>query len=440
MKSDQSTNEGELGEVEASAVLGAMIDRRTLLKRSVIGGVAISGLSAILAACGGEEEAAPPAAEPTPAPAPEPAPEPAPAEPEAPPPPAPPEEPAATPPPPAAEPVDFGPADKLDTFKWSFAIPKEDSENTAYYVNQYIFGPNEGIELEMNSGTSTSDFIKLVADHEYNAAHPSVFLMALMKDAGLPVQVYFDNMNINIFGWAVPESSPIQAPVDMEGKKVAIAVVGWDALWNPIVAAAGSDWSKIQYEVVGLGTPARLNALYGEKVDVIVTWNGEYPIFATEAELAGNEPLRFISGEEWFKTPANGWAAALDRLEPDRDLLVRAARAQARAMYFVRENPTESAKIFHHYYPDVHTAPEQAETIAKDYNETGFTAATEANGLGYNEAERWQTLLDSMYEFKLTKNQLKAEDMFTNDLIAEINDFDPEEVKAFARSYVFEES
>jgi hypothetical protein len=173
MKSDQSTNEGELGEVEASAVLGAMIDRRTLLKRSVIGGVAISGLSAILAACGGEEEAAPPAAEPTPAPAPEPAPEPAPAEPEAPPPPAPPEEPAATPPPPAAEPVDFGPADKLDTFKWSFAIPKEDSENTAYYVNQYIFGPNEGIELEMNSGTSTSDFIKLVADHEYKPAYPS---------------------------------------------------------------------------------------------------------------------------------------------------------------------------------------------------------------------------------------------------------------------------
>jgi NitT/TauT family transport system substrate-binding protein len=291
----------------------------------------------------------------------------------------------------------------------------------------------------MNSGTSTSDFIKLVADHKYNAAHPSVFLMALMKDSGLPVRVYFDNMNINIFGWAVPESSPVQEPGDMEGKKVGIAVVGWDALWNPIVAAAGGDWKQIQYEVVGLGTPARLNALYGDKVDVIVTWNGEYPIFATEAELAGEEPLRFISGENWFKTPANGWAAAEDRLEPDRDLLVRAARAQARAMHFVRENPTESAKIFHHYYPDVHTAEGQAETIAKDYNETGFTAETEQNGLGWNSAERWQTLLDSMFEFQLTKNQLKAEDMFTNDMIEEINDFDVDEVVAFAQSYVFEE-
>jgi NitT/TauT family transport system substrate-binding protein len=414
MKPEESTSATPPADDAQSGEAHSGITRRTFVRHSAAAGVALGGMSALLAACGGDGgggAAEPPAAEPAP---------------------------AAEPPAVTTAANEFAPANTLDKFVWSFAIPKEDSENTMYYVNKHIFGPNEGIDLEINSGTSTSDFIKLVADHKYNAAHPSVFLMALMKDSGLPVKVYFDNMNVNIFGWAVQEDSPIQEPADFAGKKIAIAVVGWDALWNPIMVAGGTAPSDVTYEVVGLGTPARLNALHGDKVDVIVTWNGEYPIFDTESQLADKGPLRFISGENYLKTPANGWAAAEDRLEPDKDLLVRAARAQARAMWFTRENPTEAAKIFHSYYPDVHTAPGQAEAIAKDYNETGFTEETAANGLGWNSAERWQTLLDSMFEDKLTKNQLKAEDMFTNDYVAEINDFDVEEVKAFARSYVFE--
>lgn len=332
----------------------------------------------------------------------------------------------------------FEPAAELTKFTFSFAIPKEDSENTAYYVNKEIFGPNEGIDLDLYSGTSTSDFIKLVADHKYDAAHPSVFLMALMKDQELPVSVYFDNMNINIFGFAVKPDSPIKAISDLGGKKIAIAVVGWDALWNPITAAAGVDNKSITWQVVGLGTPARLNVLDNGDVDAIVTWNGEFPIFDTTSQLAGHGELVFLSGEAVFPTPANGWAAAEDRLEPDRDLLVRAARAQARAMYFVRENPTEAAKIFHKYYPDVHNAEGQAEAIAADYNNTGFTDETDTNGLGWNSDQRWQNLLDSMYQDKLTKKQLQAADMFTNDMIAEINDFDVDEVIAFAQGYTFE--
>ncbi len=149
---------------------------------------------------------------------------------------------------------------RLDRFNWSFAIPVEDAENTAYFVNKFLFGPQEGIDLRLNSGTSTSDFIKLVASHHYNAAHPSVFLMALVKDQGLPVTMYFDNMNINIFGFAVKANSPIKSIKDFAGKKIAIAVVGWDAIWNPDLAAAGVDPKSVSYLVTGLG-PGRLNAL-----------------------------------------------------------------------------------------------------------------------------------------------------------------------------------
>jgi NitT/TauT family transport system substrate-binding protein len=327
----------------------------------------------------------------------------------------------------------------LDKFNWSFAIPVEDAENTAYFVNKFIFGPQEGIDLRLNSGTSTSDFIKLVASHHYNAAHPSVFLMALVKDQGLPVTMYFDNMNINIFGFAVKANSPIKSIKDFQGKKIAIAVVGWDAIWNPDLAAAGVDPKSVSYLVTGLG-PGRLNALNSGKVDIMVTWNGEFPVWNWQAKLAGKGPLRFFSGDRYFKTPANGWTAATDRLDRDRDMLIRAARAQAKAMWFVKTNPTEAAKIFHHYYPKIAVHKNEAEEIAADYNNTGFLAGPDGtlpNRLGWNSQKRWQTLLDSMYKNKLTKHHLKAKDMYTNDFIKEINDYDNNEVIAVAKKYRF---
>lgn len=329
---------------------------------------------------------------------------------------------------------------KLDDFKFSFAIPKEDAENTAYFVNKYIFGPQEGINFLPYSADSASDFVKLTASHNFNASHPSVFLMAIMKDQGLPVRIYFDNMNVNIFGWAVKPGSSIKSPADLVGKKVAIAVVGWDALWNPIVAGAHADWKKISYTVVGLGVNPRLNALQSGKVDAIVTWNGEFPVFNLASQEAGKGPLRFISGEKWLKTPANGWAAAEDRLVKDRDLLVRAVRAQAKSMWFVKTNPVEAAKIFHKYYPTIASKPGDAEAIAKDYNDTGFTSGpdgTLTHGLGWNTASRWQNLLDVTYQFKLTKNHLKAADMFTNDMVKDINDFDKNAVIKYAKAYKF---
>lgn len=328
---------------------------------------------------------------------------------------------------------------KLDKFNWSFAIPVEDAENTAYFVNKHIFGPQEGIDLRLNSGTTTSDFIKLVASGRYNAAHPSVFLTALVKDQGLPVTVYFDNMNINIFGFAVRKDSPIKSMKDFAGKKIAIAVVGWDAIWNPNLAAADVDPKSAEYLVVGLGA-ARLNALTSGKVDAMVTWNGEFPIWNWQSRLAGKGGLRFFSGDQYFKTPANGWSAATGRLEKDRDLLVRAARAQAKSMWFVRTNPVESAKIFHKYYPRIATNKNEAEEIAKDYNDTGFTSGLDGtlkNGLGFNSKTRWQTLLDSMYENKLTKNHLQAKNMYTNDMIKDINNFNKKDVIAFAKTYKF---
>jgi hypothetical protein len=85
--------------------------------------------------------------------------------------------------------------------------------------------------------------------------------------------------------------------------------------------------------------------------------------------------MRFLSNEGSFRVPSNAWAAANRSLEDPkkRDILVRAARAQAKSMWFVRTNPKAAAQIFHRYHPRVHEFPGQAEAILASYNNTGFT-------------------------------------------------------------------
>src|SRR5438132_13355911 len=99
----------------------------------------------------------------------------------------------------------------------------------------------------------------------------------------------------------------------------------------------------------------------------MVTWNGEFPVWNWQQKLAGQGTLRFFSGDTYFKTPANGRTAATDGLSKDRNLLIRAARAQAKSMWFVKTKPTAAAKILQQYLPQILQHRAEAEQTAADY-------------------------------------------------------------------------
>jgi len=327
----------------------------------------------------------------------------------------------------------------LEPFNFSLAIPDGDSENAVYYVSKKLFAPEEGIDLNIVSGTTTTQFVQLTESGHFDASQPSPFLVSILRDKGLAVKFYFDNMAINIFGFAVRGDSKIDSIEQMSGAKIAESLTGWSALWNPGLAAAGVDLSSVKYIAVGLGS-ARLNAVQTGLTDVMVTWDGDIAVQNWNAKLAGEPQLKYFSEEPFFKTPSNGFVAADSAFEnPEkRSLLIRAARAQAKAMWFAKENPAAAATIFHEYWPKVHTAPGQAEEILTSYNDTGFSSGSDgtlARGLGWNSKERWVTQLNSMTSNKFIENDLQPGDMFTNDLIEEINNFDKESIIDMAKNY-----
>jgi hypothetical protein len=214
---------------QASSGHGAL-DRRSFVRRGAVLGVSLTALPAFLAACGGSDEAQQSVAQVN------------------------------------------GRKKTLDRFDFSLPIPVEDSQHATWYVNKMIFGPQEGIDVQLHSATSATDFLKRVATGDYLAAHPSPFVLTTLIDSGLPVKAYFGMMAKNIFGFAVKESSPIRTLRDIEGKDVATLGVGFEVIWNPGLKRVGVDTGRVKYVNVGLGG-ARLNALQSDKTAAMVTWD-----------------------------------------------------------------------------------------------------------------------------------------------------------------------
>ncbi len=198
----------------------------------------------------------------------------------------------------------------LEPFNFSLAIPNADSENAAYYVSKKLFAPEEGIDLNVVSGTTTTEFVQLTETGQFDASHPNPFLLAALRDKGLAVKMYFDNMAINILGFAVKADSKINSIEQMANTTIAEGLTGWNALWSPGLAAAGVNLSSVKYVAVGLGA-ARINAVQTGHADVMVTWDGDIAVQNWTAKLAGEAPVKFFSEEPYFKAPSNGFCAAI---------------------------------------------------------------------------------------------------------------------------------
>jgi hypothetical protein len=380
----------------AVAPEGSGLDRRSFLRRGALAGVGMTSVSGLLAACGGDDTRT----------------------------------------------SAVGQTTKLDEFNFSFPIPIEDSQHATWFVNKALFAKQERIDLKFHAATSASDFVKRVASGDYQAAHPSPFLLATLVDAGLPVRIYFDMMAKNIFGFAVLEDSPIQRMQDMKGTTIAALAVGQEVIWNPGLARAGVDPDDVKYRVVGLGG-ARLQALQSGRTDAMVTWDPDYVTAQTLSRAAGQKPVRFLTPGALLPDAVQ----RLGRLQP-RPCRTRSSGMSWSAPPARRRRPCGSFGRTPRPPRRSSTRSIRASTLFRDKQRRSprptttraFTEGPEgttSKGLGFNSPERWRTLLADMRKNELIKKDLGPDELSTNDLVAEINDFNKDEVVQFAKDYRF---
>ncbi|WP_169748318.1 ABC transporter substrate-binding protein [Xenophilus azovorans] len=325
----------------------------------------------------------------------------------------------------------YGYAGKLINFAIiDMVIP----EDLGYYKD-------ENIRLELfplGSYPATLDGLRK-GTLEFGTVTSAVSLPLLAKGEKLPIRNFMEYTYPFKWGIAVKPDSPVRTTADLRGRKIGIPFFGSAdfEVGKSVLALAGLDSDKdLQWVAVGEGVPGGLSIQKGE-VDALFT----YDAHLAAIEAAGIQ-VRYIP------LPANvpkvgGWwlGAATDRLrDPEyRQWAIGFGRAVAKANIFVRENPEAAAYLFVSRYPETapkaQTLPQKVQSILKFIEKRAPLYAPydpAVKQLGYTKPEE----MAEEIRFNKVEGKVQPADLWTNELVEEINRFDAEAVRKQAREFV----
>jgi NitT/TauT family transport system substrate-binding protein len=190
--------------------------------------------------------------------------------------------------------------------------------------------------------------------------------------------------------------------------------------------------------IVVAGEGAQTAAMLRNKqVDALSQFDTQYAM----VDNAGVK-LRLLDTKEIDRYPANGFIALDETLRSRRKEAVALARGYAMSTVFAIANPEAAVRILYEVFPQTKpTGKDEATAIRDDVkvlNARIVNWKLDKAGVkrwGENSEANYAAYADFMHKYGIIKQPVKAADLVTNDLIADINRFDPARVAAEAKGY-----
>jgi NitT/TauT family transport system substrate-binding protein len=297
----------------------------------------------------------------------------------------------------------------------------------------------EGIEIELVPLPGSTDCVKNVATREVDFALPSVEPLAIGRPQGIKARIFYTAYQGNIYGIAVPQESPIQKLADLRGKRVGVISMSSAGVIvaRALAATAGLNPDS-DVTIVVAGEGAQTAAMVrNRQVDALSQFDTQYAI----VENAGVK-LRLLDTREIDRYPSNGFLALEDTLQTKRAAAVALARGYAKGTLFAIANPEAAVRILYEVYPPTKpTGKDEATAIRDDVKVLQARAANwrlDKAGVrrwGESAETNYAAYAEFMLKWGIIKQPVPAADLVTNELIDEINRFDPEKIAAEARGF-----
>jgi NitT/TauT family transport system substrate-binding protein len=204
-----------------------------------------------------------------------------------------------------------------------------------------------------------------------------------------------------------------------------------------LVEAGMNPEKDVNFVVAGGGSQA-LAAIQTGKVDVLGLWDAAY----WEMEALGAHRFRKISSP---LLESLTWTLAMvgleDYLKRNPDVIVGVGRALSKACVVAKVNPEAAVRMHWKVFPETKPTGIDEATALKRQIEI-LQKRVETLKLDLNNMRAFGTTDErearAMYDFLLKSQALGKEfdprDLFTNEFIARINDYDVREVERAARS------
>ncbi len=296
-----------------------------------------------------------------------------------------------------------------------------------------------GFRVEIVPLPGSTDCVKNVATRELPYSLPSIEPLAIIRPQGVKVKNYYTAYQANIYGIAVPVDSPIKTFADLKGKKIGVTSM---ASAGVIVARALAVTNGFNPDrdvrIVVAGEAGQTAALLRSgDVDALSQFDTQYAL----AENAGAR-LRMLDTSDIAKFPSNGLIALEDTLQNKRAEAVALAQGYAKGTIFAINNPEAAIRILWEVFPQTKATGKDEATAMRDDVKTLEARAKSwrlesvgATRWGDNSEANYQAYVDFLVKNGVLKEKADAHDLITNDLIPDINNFDPVEIVKMAKEY-----
>jgi len=152
--------------------------------------------------------------------------------------------------------------------------------------------------------------------------------------------------------------------------------------------------------------------------------------------------LRMLDTRDIDRYPSNGFMALEETIKSKRKEMVAVAKGYAMGTVFAIANPEAAVRILYEVYPATKPTGKDEATAVRD--DVKVLQARIVNwkldkaGVkrwGENSESNYAAYVDFMLKWGVIKEKVDVRDLITNELINDINQFDPAKVAAEAKGY-----
>ncbi|MEQ8402654.1 MAG: ABC transporter substrate-binding protein [Roseitalea porphyridii] len=329
----------------------------------------------------------------------------------------------------------------LDTVTLGSASPWSPYGASLMFGEELGYFAEEGLEPEFVSVQGSSVLIPQLANKSIDFGWPNADLtiIALERGEPFPVKFFLNAYTTQVFEFVVPADSDIESLADLEGKTMGVGALGWGniPMSRAMLADAGVTWQEdVQVVPVGLG-PQAWSRLTSGSVDALNLFVHQH-----EQMILSGIDLKRIPMPDKFQTIfSNGWATHEDTIAERPELVAAMGRIIAKSTLACQANLEACVRAYWEFDPASKPAPEDEakwieETVHLNEADIGVIMSNmDPDRFGYYSNESWENFISALsVGGQIEGTDIDYQQLFTNELIEAINDFDRDEVMAEAQA------
>lgn len=282
---------------------------------------------------------------------------------------------------------------------------------------------DEDLDVEIVPGSGSGSLVEQVVAGNIPIGTPSLGAVVEGLGAGLDLVNFYSMTYAFNFGVYVTEDSPLQEVSELEGLTVGITEAGGGevAVLSAALADAGLDAATdVQQLPIGTGDATTLGAIRDGTVDAYASSTVEL----NSIQVNGGLELRSILPESFQDLPSRALITTSQVLEEQPDVLVRVARAVAKASLYCEHDSQTCIDFMVEAGPQLWEENEEGISVGELVYEEAWsgTAIPDDVPFGTHQVD----LYEQYKEIAASEDAVDwpVEEFLDDELLDEINDFD----------------